>query len=152
MHRSPKDILAGLIFAGFGLAFAVGASTYRIGTPERMGPGFYPLLVGSLLVVLAVVIIVRPVEEPDAEPLTPPPWPALALILSALVVFGLAVRGLGLAPSIFIASSLAALASYRTSLPMALLYGLVLTLVSLLIFVVALRLNLPLWGPWIPRL
>jgi len=152
MQRSVKDVLSGLVFLGFGLAFAVGATTYTVGSPARMGPGFYPLVVGSLLVVLMVVIVVRSGREADAEPLIAPAWRALPLILGAIIVFGLTVRGLGLIPSIFITASLSALASHRTNIILALVLGAVLTAISIGIFVLALRLNLPLLGTSIPKL
>jgi hypothetical protein len=67
------------------------------------------------------------------------------------MIFGLTARGLGLVPSIFITAALSSLASQRTTVPVALGFGLLLTALSVAIFVVALRLNLQLLGPWIPR-
>ncbi len=151
MQRSVKDILSGLVFVAFGLLFAGGATTYAIGSAARMGPGFYPLVVGVLLVGLGTVIVVRSGREADAEPLSQPAWRAAAFILGAIMVFALTARGLGLVPSIFITASLSSLATPRTSIPMALAFGLLLTALSIGIFVVALRLNLQLLGPWIPR-
>lgn len=149
MKRSAKDVLAGLAFVGFGVAFAAGASTYTIGSPVRMGPGFFPLLVGGLLVVLGGIIVLKPAADPDATPLTRPPMRATVLILGAIVVFGLTVRGLGLVPSVFIAALMSALASRQIKPVGALLLAVGLTVISVLVFVVGLRLNLPLLGPWI---
>lgn len=149
MQRSLKDVLAGLAFIGFGLAFAVGATSYEIGNPVRMGPGFYPLLVGGLLTVLGGIIAVKPAVDGDGEPLTQPAWRAVVTVLGAIVVFGLTVRGLGLIPSIFLAALLGALASARSSPPAALAIAVALTALSYLIFVVGLSLNLPLLGPWL---
>src|SRR5688500_2222987 len=115
MQRSIRDVLAGLIFAGFGLAFAVGATSYSIGNATRMGPGLYPLLVGGLLVVLGGVIAVKPALDGETGPLTAPGWRGLALVIGAFIVFGLTVRGLGLMPSLFVTALLAALASRLTS-------------------------------------
>ena len=44
VRRALKDILAGSVFIGLGLAFALGALAYSIGTPLRMGPGYVPLV------------------------------------------------------------------------------------------------------------
>ena len=151
-QRSPKDILAGLVFIGFGLAFAIGATTYGIGTPVRMGPGYFPLIVGGLLTVFGVSIIIRPSVDVEAAPIVTPAWRAAALVLAAVVTFGLTVRGLGLLPAIFLTSLLASLASRVTSTLGALVLAVALTAVSVLIFVVALSLRLPLLGPLIPRL
>jgi hypothetical protein len=154
MHRPIKDVLAGVTFIGFGVAFAIGATTYPIGSAARMGPGLFPLLVGGLLAVLGAIIVIKPALEQDGDtgPLTAPAWRGAALALGAIIVFGLTVRGLGLLPAIFLTALLASLASRLTSPLMALGMAVGLTVLSYLIFVVGLQLNLPLLGPWIPRL
>ena len=150
MPRSAKDVLAGLTFVGFGLAFALGALAYDIGDPVRMGPGFFPLTVGVLLAILGVLIAVTRSSETDEAELTAPPWRAAGLILGAILIFGLTVRGLGLVPSIVVTALLTSLASQQTRLPVAVLLAVALTVVSVAIFVVALSVRLPLVGPWIP--
>ena len=52
MQRSVKDLLAGLVFIVFGLAFAIAASRYQLGTAFRMGPGYFPVVLGGCLVLL----------------------------------------------------------------------------------------------------
>jgi hypothetical protein len=153
IQRNAKDVLAGLLFAGFGLFFAVGALSYPIGSAARMGPGFFPLLAGVVLVALGVLTAVKPVEvDGDDSALTRPDVRALVLIPLAIMVFGLTVRGLGLVPSLLVTVLIAASASRQARPFGALLLAVALTVISILIFVVALRLNLPLVGPWIPRL
>lgn len=151
MPRTRRGILAGLAFLAFGGAFAIGALSYPLGTTERMGPGFFPLLLGALLAVAGVVLAVRP-HEADDEPMTRPSWRALVFLLGGLLVFGLTIRGLGLVPSVFVTSLLAAFASRETGPVAALAMAAVLTAVSYAVFVVALQLPLPVLGPWIPRL
>lgn len=150
MQRSAKDVLAGLTFVGFGLAFAVGALAYEVGDPVRMGPGFFPLIVGVLLAILGALIAVTRPSEPDDEGITAPPWRAAGLILGAILIFGLTVRGLGLVPSIFVTALMASLASRETRIPLAVLLAAGLTVVSIAIFVMALSVRVPLVGPWIP--
>ena len=147
MPRSAKNVLAGLTFIGFGLAFAAGATAYDVGDPVRMGPGFFPLVIGVLLAILGVVIAAT--RSGDEEPITAPPWRAAGLILGGIVVFGMTVRGLGLLPAIFLTALLTGLASRQTSPIGALLLAATLTVISVAIFVVALSLRLPLVGPWI---
>ena len=151
MERSAKDILAGLAFIGFGVAFALGAMTYPVGSAARMGPGFFPLLAGALLAVLGGLVMLRSALGTDTERLTAPAWRGLVLIVAAILVFGLTVRGLGLVPALLVTAFLTALASRHTRLPVAALLAIGLTVVSVLVFVVALRLNVPLVGSWIPR-
>jgi Tripartite tricarboxylate transporter TctB family len=151
IQRSRKDVLAGLLFVGFGGAFALGASAYDFGDPVRPGPGFYPVVIGVLLAVLGVAIIVRGTVDEDDGPITPPSWRAVAMILGALAVFALTVRGLGLGPAVFVTALLASLASRETTIRGALVMAVGLTAVSIVIFAVALNLRLPLLGPMIPR-
>jgi hypothetical protein len=152
MQRSLKDVLAGLALAAFGVAFAIGAMTYTVGSPVRMGPGFFPLIVGALLATLGVVIAIRPVLDGEDDPITQPAWRGLVLILGSIVVFGLTVRGLGLVPAVFVTALIASLASQRTGTLGALLLAVTLTVLCVLIFVVGLSLRLPLLGPWLPRI
>ena len=62
-----------------------------------------------------------------------------------------AVRSLGLAPSTFLASFMSAFASRRTTLPTAVLIAVGLTVLSVLVFVFALSLRLPLFPSWFGR-
>ena len=150
MPRALKDILAGLAFVVFGLGFAVVATSYEIGTTLRMGPGYFPLALGALLVILGGLILAKGVVAGEAEAIGAISWRALGLILGAVVFFGLAVRGLGLVPSIFLSALMSTFASRRTNLGVGLLVTVGLTALCVLVFVVALRLRLPLFGPWIP--
>lgn len=150
MTRSLKDILAGLAFVAFGAAFAILAVGYRIGTPGQMGPGAFPFVVGGILVALGGVMAVRGFVQREPDPIGIIPWRAIAMIIAAVLFFGLTVRGLGLIPSTFGAALLAALASRRAGLVGVLAVSIGLTVVAILVFVVALRLNLRLIGPWIP--
>ena len=150
MPRSLKDILAGLVFVAFGLVFAVVATSYEIGSPLRMGPGYFPFVLGCLLVLLGGVIAVKGFLAGDGEAIGVIPWRAVGLIMAAVLFFGLTVRGLGLVPSVFVTALVSGYASRRTSLAMGLLVTVGLTVLCILVFVVALRLRLPLLGPWIP--
>ena len=150
MPRSLKDILAGLVFVAFGLVFAVVATSYEIGSPLRMGPGYFPFLLGCLLVLLGGVIVGKGLLAGEGEAIGVIPWRAVGLIMAAVLFFGLTVRGLGLVPSVFVTALVSGYASRRTSLVMGLLVTVGLTLLCILVFVVALRLRLPLLGPWIP--
>ncbi len=55
--KSQKDFFSGLMFTIVGAAFALGATTYTVGTGARMGPGYFPLLLGILLAILGATIL-----------------------------------------------------------------------------------------------
>lgn len=149
-QKSLKDLLAGLIFIGFGLAFGYASLGYSLGTALRMGPGYFPLVLSAIIILLGVAILVQSLfSGPDAEPVGGVPWLGLVLILGALVFFGVTVRGLGLAPALFVTAFMSAFASKHTGLVGALVLAFLLTVVSMLIFVVALGLPLAMFGPWV---
>ena len=148
-RRSRKDLLSGAIFIGLGLAFGVTASTYDLGSALRMGPGFFPLVLGGLMVLLGVAIVAKSVVAGEEDSPTPVPWRAVAFIVAALIFFGFTVRQLGLAPSLFVTVFLAAMADRKARVLPALLVAASLTALSVLIFVEALQLRLPLLGPWL---
>jgi hypothetical protein len=145
-----KDLLAGGIFIALGVAFAAGSLAYDIGTPVRMGPGYFPLVLGVVLAGLGVLVIVKGFIAGEGEPIGDVDWRAVILITAALLFFGLTVRGLGVVGALFGASLLAALARSQTSRREALVIAVGLTALSVVIFIVALQLRLPLVGSWIP--
>lgn len=149
MQKIGKDALAGATFIAFGLAFAVAASGYELGTPLRMGPGYFPLVLGGLLVLLGVLSIAKQFTAPDEDEIGGVPWRSLLTILGALVFFGWSIRGLGVIPALFVTSFLAALGGYKINLPLALATATGLTLLCYVIFILALQLRLPMYGPWV---
>ena len=149
--RAVTDILAGLIFVAFGLAFSIASLRYEVGTPLRMGPGYFPLALGGILVLLGLLIVGKRFISGSGDEGRPGsvPWRALFLIVLAVLFFGLTVRGLGLVPATAVTALLTALASSRTSILAAVAIAAGLTALCVLIFVLGLQLQLPLVGPWL---
>lgn len=150
------DLLAGGVFVALGLAFAIGGARYDVGSALQMGPGYVPLLLGGILTVLGVVIVVqaflggdeqvRALADQERRPI---PWLPAALLVTAVLFFGATVRGLGLAPALFVTTFLAALAGHRTGVVRALVTAAGLTVLCLIVFVSLLQLRLPLLGSWL---
>ena len=146
---SIKDLLAGLIFIGFGLAFGYTSLTYEVGTALRMGPGYFPLILSLVILLLGVIIAARSFfTGPDKVPLARVPWVGVTLLVGGLVFFGATVRGLGLAPSLFISVFMGAFASQRTGFLGALFLAGLLTFTCIAIFIWALGMPLAVIGPW----
>jgi Tripartite tricarboxylate transporter TctB family len=150
VRRALNDILAGGLFVVLGAAFAIGSLAYDLGTPARLGPGGYPLMLGLVLVGLGILVIAKGFIAGEGEAIGEVDWRAVVLIIAALLFFGLTVRGLGVVGALFGTSLLTALARSQTSVREALLIAVGLTVLSVLIFIVALQLRLPLVGSWIP--
>jgi hypothetical protein len=137
------------MFILIGGAFVVGALGYELGTPLRMGPGAFPVLVGALVAALGLAIVVKGLIAGEVAAFGPIPWRAIAVIVLAVMFFGFTVRGLGFVPTSAVTALLTTLASTRVRPLMAVAVAAGLTLASTLIFVVGLQLRIPLWGPWL---
>ena len=69
-QRSLKDLLAGLIFIGLGLAFGYATLAYEIGSAFRMGPGYFPLVLSIILTLLGLLTTVQSFASgPDETPI-----------------------------------------------------------------------------------
>jgi hypothetical protein len=148
-RRSLPDLLAGGIFVLIGGAFAVGSLSHELGTPLRMGPGYFPLVVGAILVVLGLAVVVKGLIAGEVLSFGPIPWRAIAVITLALLFFGFTVRGLGFVPTSAVTALLTTLASRRIRPLTAVAVSAGLTVAATLIFVVGLQLRVPMWGTWL---
>lgn len=148
-HLSRDNLFAGGIFIALGGYFAIEALNYELGSPIRMGPGFMPLALGSLLAALGLTIVIAGLRNPGDEQGEKPSWRAIVLIISAVAFFGVSIRGLGFIPTVFITALVTAFASRRSGPVAAALIAIGLTVLSTMVFVVGLRLQVPLVGPWL---
>jgi Tripartite tricarboxylate transporter TctB family len=160
-RAARADICAGGTFVALGGGFAIGALQYDLGTAFQMGPGYVPLTLGCVLAGLGALILGHGVlvalgyrtvelETRDFEDEQGPvPWRRGALLVAAVVVFGLMIDGLGIGVVTFVTTFLAALSGHRNSPLKALVIAAGLTVLCLVIFVALLQLELPLLGEWL---
>lgn len=148
-HLDKTDLIAGGVLVLLGVFFAVQSLGLEIGTSLRMGPGYFPLVLSSLLILLGAVIVVRAAVA-DNGPMEALAWRGMAFILPAPVFFGLTVRGLGFVPSLFLTALIASGASHKMTLGKALLLAAAVTVFSTLVFSYALGLPFQRFGPWWP--
>ena len=149
VNASRKELASGGIFVAFGAYFALESLNYEIGTAFRMGPGFMPLLLGSVLAALGLAIAANGLRKLDKEAPPPIPWRGVALILGTIIFFGATIRGLGFIPVVFISALVTALASRHNSPLFAVILAVALTVMCTLVFVVGLGLTIPWVGPWL---
>jgi len=150
VRRALNDIMAGAIFVAIGVAFATGSLAYDVGSPLRMGPGYVPLVLGGILVTLGLLVIVKGFIAGTGVPIGEVDWRAVILITAALLFFGVTINGLGVVGALLGSTLLAAFARSATSIREAVIIAVGLTVLSVVIFIVALQLRLPLAGSWIP--
>jgi len=138
------------LFIGFGAFFALQSLDLEIGTALRMGPGYFPLVLAIVLILLGAIILVQAVRV-EGEPIGHIAWRGMLFILPAPIFFGLTVRGLGFIPSIFLTALIAAFASGRMKPLTALVLSAGLTLFAFVVFSYALGLPFQRFGPWLPQ-
>ena len=148
MMRNAKDFWTGLIYIFFGSSAILIARDYSMGTAIKMGPAYFPTILGGLLVTIGVISVIRSFVIPG------PAIGALAikglvLVTISVVVFGFVVRGLGVAIAVALLIIVSAYGStpfrWRPTLVMA--AGL--TIFCVLVFLKGLGIPLPIIGPWL---
>lgn len=156
--KNQKDFAAGLLFTAIGTAFAMGAQGYNLGTAARMGPGYFPMMLGIILAIIGVVLTVKSFrgEHPEGQigawALKPLFFIILANLLFCVLLEGLPSIGLpamGLMVAIFVLTLVAARAGAEFVLKEALILGVILAVSSYLLFVVALNLPFQVWPAFI---
>ena len=153
--KSQKDFFSGLMFVGVGVAFAWGATKYSIGTGARMGPGYFPLMLGVLMAIIGAVITFKAlvVKTADGDKIGAIAWRPLGYIIAAILVFGVLLAGLpsiglpafGLIIAIYALTLIASMAQPDWQLKSSLILATVLAVGSYLIFAVALKLSFAVW-------
>ena len=157
--KSQKDFFSGLLFITVGVAFAIGATNYTVGTGARMGPGYFPLLLGVLMAVLGVAITFNAMvfETPDGDKIGSWAWKPLFFIIAANLVFGLMLGGLpsfnipamGLIVGIYALTFIASLAGEEFNLKAVAVLATILALMSYVAFILLLKLQFPVWPTFI---
>ncbi len=157
--KSQKDFFSGLMFTVVGVAFAWGASTYNIGTGARMGPGYFPLMLGILLALLGGLIMFKAlvVETEDGDKIGKFAWKPLFFIIGSNILFGVMLGGLpsiglppmGIVVAIYVLTIVASLAGNTFKLKEVLILATILAALSYGAFVKLLNLQFPVWPAFI---
>jgi putative tricarboxylic transport membrane protein len=151
----PKDFWGGVCFAAIGLLFLVIARGvpglsflpgYTMGTPARMGPAFFPFWLGTILFILGAVIAIRGMRTKGgaAGQLEKWHWKPLVTVLSSIVAFGLLLKIIGMLLSGVLLVIGASFGSHEFRLKPTLILAVFLVIFSALVFVVGLKLPIPL--------
>ena len=159
--KSQKDFWAGLMFMASGIAFAWGATNYTIGEGARMGPGYFPLMLGILLAFIGLVVVFQALvlETENGDPIGAFAWRPLFFIIAANVVFGLMIGGLpklgipamGLIVGIFALVFVASNAGDEFHLKEVAILSVALAVLSYCAFIRLLNLQFPVWPAFLTR-
>lgn len=159
--KSQKDFLAGLMYTIVGIGFAWGATNYTIGEGARMGPGYFPLMLGIVLAVLGLMVTFAAlvVETEHGDKVGAIAWKPLCFIIGSNIVFGICLGGipklgipsLGLIVGIYALTFIASMAGEEHKSKEVLVLATVLAIISYLAFIVLLNLQFPVWPSFLTR-
>jgi Tripartite tricarboxylate transporter TctB family len=157
--KSQKDFVSGLMFMGIGGLFTWGATAYSLGTGARMGPGYFPMLLGVMMAVLGAFITFNSlvIERADGDKIGKWAYKPLFYIIAANLVFGICLGGLpsiklpamGMIVGIFVLTFVASMAEAGGKIKSTFILATTLALISYVAFVKILNLQFPVWPAFI---
>ena len=142
--RHPKDFWSGVIFVVIGIFVILWGLRYSMGTAARMGPGYFPRILGILMILLGAILALRALRL-RGEPITKWKWRPTIVVLGSVVLFGAIVQSVGVALSTVILIVVSSAASHEFRPIEALIAGVALAALAVGVFVVGLKLQLPIW-------
>lgn len=143
--RNNKDFLAGLLFFALGVLTIFFARNYPMGLAARMGPGYFPAVLGGILCVFGLVVMIRGLRS-GARVQGTWGWRPLGLITLSIVIFGFTMEKLGLVPALILLFFVAALAGREFRFKEVLLLAVLMSAFAAAVFVYGLQLPYPLFG------
>jgi putative tricarboxylic transport membrane protein len=146
--KNPKDFWAGVIYLGMGVATVAIAREYPMGTAVKMGPAYFPTVLGGLLCLIGLVSLIRSFFT-SGEAIGAFALKGVSLIAASVVLFGLLARGAGLVPALGVLVVCSAYASIQFRWKSAMLLAAGLIVFCALVFIKLLGVPLPLLGPWL---
>ena len=132
------------MFIAFGLFFMIGARNYELGSAARMGPAYFPTMLGGLIAVVGAIVMVQSLVVKGGK-VAAIPLRLIFLITVSLLVFGYLLKPLGLVLSLALLVVLSAFAGHEFKLKEVLILSVALVILSVLVFVKGLGLPVPLW-------
>ena len=145
--RDPKDFWSGVMFLVFGLSAVVIGQDYEMGSAGRMGPGYFPVVLGGMLSLIGLVSVIRSFFH-QGEGLGRFALKEAFLVLFAVFLFGLLVRQAGVIIAIVLMVMISSWASMKFRWSSALLLAIGATVFCVGVFVWALGVPLPILGTW----
>lgn len=145
--RNPKEFWSGVMFLSFGLAGVIIGQDYEMGHAGRMGPGYFPVVLGGILSLIGLVSVIRSFFS-AGEAVGHFAFKAAFLILFSVFLFGILVRGAGIVVSLVLMVIISSYASSKFRLRSSLLLAVGAAIFCVSVFILALGLPMPIIGSW----
>lgn len=148
--QRPRDLVGGLTIVAIGALFFLLGRELEFGDSFKMGAGYFPTVLSILTMILGGTLTWKGYRSGPVEgAFHHIPWASVIGVIGSVVFFGLTIRGLGIAPAVavvvFVTASASRYARWTSSLALALGMAAGCTL----LFIYALGLPLPIFGPWL---
>lgn len=145
--NGQKDFCAGIIYIVSGSIFYLLAQEYRMGSATNMGPGYFPAMLGILLVALGVGAVFQGIRAKEPDPIPTHKLEPLILILASIISFGLLIERAGLIIATFVCILLACFRRALTNPIEVFLTFAALTIFNYVVFIYAFDMVMPVF-PW----
>jgi uncharacterized membrane protein YiaA len=132
------------MFCGFAAVARLAARGYSLGTVGKMGPGYFPLLLGAVLAGLGGILIGRSLVF-DGEPMARLHVLPIAVIAFAVALFGLMIEPFGLIVTLAVLTLVTAWAGADFRLVETAVLAVALIAFSIGVFVYLLGLPIAIW-------
>jgi hypothetical protein len=149
--KSQRDFWSGLMFLVAGVVFAVGATNYSMGGSARPGPGYFPLLLSIIMAIIGSVVLFKAlvIESEGGDRIGAVAWRPLLVIVASIAVFALIIDRLGMIVTVPVLIAMSSLAGDEFRWRGVIVSAAVLTIGSWLVFVVGLKLTIPVWPAFV---
>ena len=128
-----------------GLFFTIMATQYPMGTPAKMGPGYFPFWLGIVMTALGLLILVKSLSAKAAiEKIPPFNWKVIGLITGSVVAYGVLLPIMGFIVAVFVLVFMSASASHEFHWKGTLINAVFLIVFTYSVFVMGLKLQFPL--------
>jgi hypothetical protein len=142
--RNQKDFWSGVMFIVTGLFFMVLSRQYNFGTAAKMGPGYFPMVLGGIMAFLGLLILIPSIRRNQPIVKIPPiDFMSIGMILLAVAVYAATLPSLGFIIALFLLVAISSYASHEFHLKSTLIASVVLLFGSWLVFVKGLELQFP---------
>ena len=144
---NSKDIFAGAFFFAIGILYGtIALRDLPMGRVFNMGPGFFPVVLCGLLLVIGIALILRSIITAEAGGFGSVPWPAIALISAGIAAFAILLQPLGLLLSIFCATLIASFAAPKAKPLPSVVAAAAIAVFCVAVFVYGAQMQAPVFG------
>ena len=142
--RNKRDFWSGVMFIVTGVMFMVLSQQYQMGTAAKMGPAYFPTVLGGLMAFLGLLLAIPSVRARAPEThIEPFKFKVILTILAAVAGYAIALPTLGFIVALFLLVIVSSFASHEFSWKATLISAVVLLIGSWLVFVKGLELQFP---------